>query len=193
MYKAVMFQRGIMLDSIQFTAPLPIVAALTAIGGAIYTVWKFRNVVKQINEVKGKAIHQAYNNYFRADSESYQPSYFPIDPDKEMERLSNSLIVKLYSRKNANLIYARITECIEKHRFLLNSSSIDESLTSNKHFNVNFLNNSILYFFLVDILQKSNSERIKEFKKFDEDNSYIYCRYDGYFKKFTTISYQPET
>lgn len=149
--------------------------------------------MRKINKSKAKAINQAYKNYFLSDSEFHQPSYFPIDPDKEMEKLSRNWIVKLYSRKNANLIYARIEECIEIHRFLLNSTLIDESLTSNKHFNVNFLNNSILYFFLVDILQKRNKEREIEFKKFEEDNRYIYCRDEGYFKDFTTVSYQPKT
>ena len=181
-----------MLDSIQFTTPLPIFTVLITIGGAIYTVFNFRKAVKKINKFKANAINKAYKNYLYSGSELYQPSYLPIDPDKEMENLCNNFIVKLYSRKNASLIYARIAECIEKHRFLLNSTLIDETLTSNKHFNVNFLNNSMLYFFLVDILQKNNAERIKEFKKFDENNRYIYCRESGYFKNFTTLSYQKE-
>ncbi len=180
-----------MFEGIQFTAPLPIAAFFTVIGGAIYTLFKFRRVVKSVNELKGEAINQAYKNYFLCESTGHQAIYPSLDPDKEMEKLCKSWVVRLYSRKHANLLYSRIEDCLDKRKFLLNSTSLDESLTISKYFNVNYLNNLILYFFLVDLLQKSNSERIKEFERFDSDNSYIYCRYDGYFKEYTTISYKP--
>lgn len=180
-----------MFEDIQLTAPLPIAALLTAVGGAFYTLFKFREVVKSVNKFKGEAINQAYKNYFLSESTEYQAIYPSLDPDKEMEKLCKSWVVRLYSRKHANLLYSRIEDCLDKRKFLLNSTSIDKSLTTSKYFNENYLNNLILYFFLVDLLQKSNSDRVKEFERFDSDNNYIYCLYDGYFKEYTTISYQP--
>ncbi|HFG1959406.1 TPA: hypothetical protein ACGF6D_003533, partial [Vibrio cholerae] len=180
-----------LFQGIQLTAPLPIATIITVLGGAIYTIFKFRRVIKSINEHKGKAISQAFKNFHLCETELHQAIYPPLDPDKEMESLCKSWIVRVYSGKHANLLYSRVEDCLCTHKFLLNSAIVDESLNKRKYFNKSYLNNLILYFFLVDLLQKNNDDRIKELELFDSDKNYIYCPTNGYFKEYTTISYQP--
>ena len=177
----------------EFTVPLPFAALGVFIFGGLYTLWKFRKISKGINETKNSAIHQSYRNVQLLEAVGYLPSYPPLDPDREMESLAKNWIVHLYSRKNSNLIYARILDCIEAHRFMLHSIRVDKSLTECDHFNRGYLKNSMLYFFLIEILQLKNSERINKFDMFTRDNEYLYNIYDGHFKKLTTLSYQPKT
>ena len=63
--------------------------------------------------------------YFLNDSLDYLPSYMSLDPEHEMEDLSKNIIVRLYSGKNAILIYSRLLDCIEAHRSMLHHFRID--------------------------------------------------------------------
>lgn len=175
----------------QFTTPLPIAAALTFVLGGIYKVYKFKQVTKKISSSKADVIHQAYRNYLLLKAIGHNPRYISLDPDGEMESLSKNLVVKLYSRKNANLIYARIQDCLAKNRFMLNNIAINENLYQSKYFNVNYLNNTLLYFFFIDILQLENKEREVEFDKFSENINYLYDPENGYFRQYTTLNYVP--
>jgi hypothetical protein len=180
------------IESMQFTVPLPFAALGIFILGGIYTLWKFHKISKAINSTKNSAIHQSYCNVFLREAEGYFPSYPPLDPAREMEALAKNWVVHLYSRKNANLIYARILDCIGAHRFMLHSMKTNKQLCECEHFNIGYLNNSMLYFFLIEILQLKNSERINKFQMFSDRNEYLYDRYNGHFKELTTLSYKPK-
>ena len=173
----------------QFTTPLPIAAVLTFVFGGMYKVYKFKQVTKKISASKADVIHQAYRNYLLLKAVGHKHTYNSLDPDGEMESLSKNLVVKLYSRKNANLIYARIQDCLAKNRFMLNNIAINENLYKSKYFTVNYLNNTLLYFFFIDILQLGNKEREIEFDKFSENINYLYDSENGYFKQYTTLDY----
>ena len=181
------------MGSISFTLPLPIAAVLMFIASSIYSIYTFKTVIARVDAKKGKSINQAYKNCIFLEAHGYLPSYSPLDPGREMESLSKNWIIKIYSRKNAKLIYARILDCLEKHRFMLNSMSISDEIRKDLYFNRSFLNNVKLYFFLIDILQLKNNARSEEFARFASENDYLYDDSHGYFKHFTTISYNPET
>ncbi|HAS6322929.1 TPA: hypothetical protein I7235_21620 [Vibrio vulnificus] len=176
-----------------FTVPLPIAAAFMFVGGALYSLWKYRKTVKAISESKSCSIHQSYKNFLLLNAHGYLPSYPPLDPDREMESLAKNWVVRLYSRKNANLIYARILDCIDTHRFMLKSMKIDESLSSSKYFNQSYMQNVQLFFFLIEILQLPSAERKERFESFSADTKYLYDLSNGYFKDLTTLSYRPKT
>jgi len=173
------------LNNIQFNIPLPIAALLVFICGTIYTLWKFHQIVKSINLNKADSVHQAYRNFKLPNGRNYAS----LDPEREMERLATNWVVRLYSRKNANLIYARILDCIEKNRFMINSMTIDETISKNLSFKSSYLNNIKLYFFLIDILQLNNRDRIEAFNKFKGNSFFIYDNENGYFKEYTTLAY----
>ena len=181
------------MGSINFTLPLPIAAVLMFIASSIYAIYNFKTVIARIKAKSGTSINQAYKNCIFLETVGYLPSYSPLDPEREMEKLAKNLVVNLYSRKNAKLIYARILDCLEKHRFMLNSMSISDEIRKDPHFNRNFLTNVKMYFFLIDILHLKNKERSAAFEHFSRDNNYLYDDRDGYFKNFTTINFKPET
>ncbi|MFB2735123.1 hypothetical protein [Shewanella mangrovisoli] len=116
------------MNSVSFMIPLPIAAFIMFVGGAIYSIYTFRKVTSKIALNKGTSIHQAYRNYSLLGAVGFLPSYPPLDPDREMEGLAKNWVVKLYSRKKANLMYARILDCIDRHRFMLNSMSTSEDV-----------------------------------------------------------------
>ncbi|WP_318486912.1 hypothetical protein [Photobacterium leiognathi] len=178
------------LGQMSFTVPLPMAAFTMFVIGALYSIWKFRRTVKKISINQAYSVHQSYKNFILFKANGYLPSYPALDPDREMELLAKNWVVHLYSRKYAKLIYARILDCIDTHRFMLHSMKIDDKLCNSEHFNHNYMQNVQLYFFLIDILQCSNATREVEFKKFSAEPNYLYDLYDGYFKKLTTLFYQ---
>ncbi|PMN90426.1 hypothetical protein [Enterovibrio norvegicus] len=171
-----------------FTVPLPVVAFALAVAGWIYKIYIFKVTIRDINKIKRNSIRLAYENYLFCEANNYMPKYSVLDPEKEMEKLCKHWVIRLYTLKNASLIYSRIEDCIEKRDFLLNHSLLDKELTGSKYFNLNYYNNLILYFFLIDLLQMSYKDRIIEFTKFDNDNSYLYCRENGYFKDYLSLN-----
>ncbi len=52
------------MPEIQFNIPLPIIAIISFIGGAIYKIWKLQSVVKAINKNQAEAINKSYKNVF---------------------------------------------------------------------------------------------------------------------------------
>ena len=181
------------LAQMSFTVPLPIAAASMFVGGALYSLWKYQKTVQIISDNQSCSVHQSYRNVQLLKVQGYLPSYPPLDPDREMESLAKNWVVRLYSRKYANLIYARILDCIDTHRFMLQSMKVDDKLPSSEHFNRNYMQNVQLYFFLIDILQLPNATRKEQFELFFADTNHLYDLYDGYFKNLTTLSYKPKT
>lgn len=181
------------LEQMSFTVPLPLAAAFMFVAGALYSLWKYRKTVKTISENQSGSVNQSYRNVALLEASGYLPSYPPLDPDREMESLAQNWVVRLYSRKYANLIYARILDCIDTHRFMLKSMKVDKSLSSSEHFNRGYMQNVQLFFFLIEILQLPNTKRKEQFEAFSADTNYLYDVYDGYFKELTTLSYKTKT
>jgi hypothetical protein len=178
------------MPDIQFNIPLPIVALITFIAGGIYKIWKLRYVAKAINMHQGKTINESYKNVFLIDAEGFLPKYLPLDPDREMEDLSRNILVRLYSGKSSISIYSRILDCVESHRAMLLQYSVNESLRTCKHYNDSYFKNVLLYFFLIELLTMKKEIRTEKFSKFKKDTQFLYDNTDGYFKKYTTISFQ---
>lgn len=177
------------LGGINMTIPLPISMIFIWIAGAIYTNYQRNKLINRISKYKNDNIYESYLNCLPIGTKR-ELIYCKLDPTREMKMLSENWIVKFTSSKHSRLIYARILDCIETHNFMINNLNINSALGMTYEYNKVFFQNTLLFYFLIELLQLPKKESLKHFESFSNNTSYLYDTSVGYFKDVTTLSYK---
>ena len=149
----------------------------------------------------GNIINRHYKNYFLFGSDFDSPEFQPLDPTKRIAfALKLSKWIHFITNHDFAMRLTQLEECIAYDNTFLkwasdNPNDAFNSKPENKEIKQKFsdhFNNTLIFYFNVELLLRKRSEVKTMLNKFKADTNYVYDVSDGYYKSYTTVSYNPD-
>ncbi len=173
----------------EYKIVVPSFIILVTIIVVLFKLIRFFLCVKGIQKKQASDINNYYKGYYLSEDLINKVNLPNLDPAGFIQLFVSKKIIRIVFWGNIPIILQRIEECIDRYKEMVEKIRIDQSLSKDKIFMLTFFNNTLLYHFMIELLVLNRGDRNDLFNKFSKNKNFLYDLYDGYFKAYSTISY----